>query len=114
MAYNYMMRPHVIPPTPERFCVKGRRTRLSTGYMRYTRCTFEVVDGENGKILVMVSGGITGYEAAYITKEDGSLTNFMTNRDGWTANLGTPGRYDELVIDRDEMNAVRDWVRKRI
>lgn len=119
MHFANLIRPHRIPPVPERFCVKGIRTHNRTKEKTAVRCVFEVRfvdshDGNSGWVLKIVEGGVTGFESFYLTGPlaTRNVLNEMAKR-GWAANFGGMG-YDALDIDADNMEALARWVREQL
>ena len=106
------IKPHVIPAVAERFCAQGQRTHCTTGEIWAVRCVFEVIDGQHGKVLRLAEGGVTGHESFYISGEvrDGLLDEVGP----WCANAITPRHWDGLVIDAENMTAVRTWAKEKI
>ena len=108
-----LIKPHIIPAVVERFCVKGIRGDAVTGARRAVRVILEVRDGQDGKVLAIVDGGITGHESFYVTGQDVAKRT-VEKPYAWAACMGTKNRWDSLNIGETDMKAVMKWVKKRL
>jgi len=106
--FNKLIKPHVIKPVAERFCVRGIRTKHNAPDIRYVRCVFEFTKKESGWTAVMVEGGVTGFESFTDSAELDVLTR------GWTACFGTRGSWDKLEIEAAAMTALVGWIKEKI
>jgi len=60
---------------------------------------------------IVDGGGVTGYES--ISAEDLQKHGGVSGKD-WYACVGTPGKWDTLVVPCDEMLLLRDWVNEHL
>jgi len=58
--------------------------------------TLGLVEGKDGAVIKILEGGVTGYESFY-------LADYKPWPDGWCACAGTDGRWDTLVISKDDL-----------
>lgn len=100
-----LITPHVIPPVPERFAVRGIRTGACSNISKFVRCVFEVRDK---RALYIVEGGVTGYESLIIQ-------DWMKHSVSgpWLACAGTKDRWDSLEIEAISMAAVMKWALRK-
>lgn len=114
VSFAKLMKPHVIAAVPERFWVQGTRTNCSTGESKIIGCQFEVQQGTHGKVLQIVDGGVTGYESFYISGYKAPDLIVFSGLGHWLACAGTKDRWDELLIDAENMNALRVWAKGKL
>lgn len=53
-----------------------------------------------GLVFFIKDGGVTGYESFYVDPDAVKEMKYW----GWIANFGTPGKYDRMEIEAEEMN----------
>jgi hypothetical protein len=92
--------------------VKAIRTYLSENFdtnrdtARREEVTIGIVVKEENKLasLEICGGGVTGYESFFINSRSLQRSAFVD----WTACMGTPGRWDRLVVPWSSMKQVFD------
>ena len=65
-----------------------------------------VIRTHNGLRYFQLLNGVTGYESFYIDDFDGKVkenTLYLMRKNGWRANMGTKGVWNELMIPAEEM-----------
>lgn len=90
-------KPSVKIPAVRTCCVNRTPKRVEV------ECWVEFHDSLNSW-WVMMSGGVAGYESARVEM----LLN--EGRTKWPACCGTPGRWDALVVEKEGLDILLDWL----
>ena len=93
--------------------MKGILTNCDTGKESVVELEYEI-RADNGIRYFQLLNGVTGAESFYIDDFDGKLREsklIRLRKNGWRANMGTKGVWDDLMISAEEMTKALDGIK---
>lgn len=93
--------------------MKGIMTDCNTGKESVVDLDYEIKTHDRIRYFQLLNG-VTGFESFYIDDYDGKIKENTLSRmrkNGWRANMGTKGVWNELMITAEEMTKALDGIK---
>ena len=93
--------------------MKGIMTDCNTGKESVVDLSYEIRTHDKIRYFQLLNG-VTGYESFYIDDFEGKTkenTLYLMRKNGWRANMGTKGVWNELMISAEEMRKVLEGIK---